>query len=202
MLNTGCVRNGDVRRSAGGSVQRRAPLPSTAVPAPALPRPANTATIVLRRRRSDVVSSSEMPIAVAGVAEVDAARLGGLPHRRRRRRPRSAACRSRRVRLAEPERRAAPRRRRASGRGRARRSPAARPGRDTPRTSPRCSRAAPAPCRCSTSPSRGGCAARASAAPCGRPGWPRASTETPMMRPGACRTNASRVAKNAACGPP
>ena len=28
------------------------------------------------------------------------------------------------------------------------------------------------------------------------------STDTPMMRPGACRTNASRVAKNAACGPP
>ena len=32
--------------------------------------------------------------------------------------------------------------------------------------------------------------------------WPRASTDTPMMRPGACRTNDSRVAKNAACGPP
>ena len=32
-------------------------------------------------------------------------------------------------------------------------------------------------------------------------GWPLASTDTPMMRPGACRTYASRVAKNAACGP-
>ena len=35
---------------------------------------------------------------------------------------------------------------------------------------PRSPRAAPAPCRCSTSPSRGGCAARASAARDGRPG--------------------------------
>ena len=31
---------------------------------------------------------------------------------------------------------------------------------------------------------------------------PCASTDTPMMRPGACRTCFSRVAKNAACGPP
>ena len=44
-----------------------------------------------------------------------------------------------------------------------------RPGRGTPRTSRRCSRAAPARCRCWRSPSRGGCAARASAAPSGRP---------------------------------
>ena len=31
---------------------------------------------------------------------------------------------------------------------------------------------------------------------------PRASTETPMIRPGVWRLKASRVAKNAACGPP
>ena len=31
---------------------------------------------------------------------------------------------------------------------------------------------------------------------------PWASIETPMMRPGIWRTNAWRVAKNAACGPP
>ena len=31
---------------------------------------------------------------------------------------------------------------------------------------------------------------------------PRASTDMPMIRPGACRTNDSRVAKKAACGPP
>ena len=50
--------------------------------------------------------------------------------------------------------------------------------RGRPRTSPRCSPAAPARCRCSRSPSRGGCAARASAAPCGRRGRPRASTDS------------------------
>ena len=33
-------------------------------------------------------------------------------------------------------------------------------------------------------------------------GWPCASTDTPISRPGMCRTNAWRVAKNAACGPP
>ena len=33
-------------------------------------------------------------------------------------------------------------------------------------------------------------------------GWPCRSTEIPMMRPGVERRNASRVAKNAACGPP
>ena len=33
-------------------------------------------------------------------------------------------------------------------------------------------------------------------------GRPRASTETPMIRPGVWRLYASRVAKNAACGPP
>ena len=38
------------------------------------------------------------------------------------------------------------------------------PGRDRPRTSPRSPRAAPARCRCSRSPFRAGCAARASAA--------------------------------------
>ena len=31
---------------------------------------------------------------------------------------------------------------------------------------------------------------------------PLLSTDTPMMRPGTCRTYASLVAKNAACGPP
>ena len=60
--------------------------------------------------------------------------------------------------------------------------------RDTRRRGRRCSRAAPARCRCSTSPSRGGCAARASAAPCGTPCCRATSIETPMMRPGACRT--------------
>ncbi|AIL00422.1 hypothetical protein P797_36555 [Pseudomonas aeruginosa VRFPA04] len=33
-------------------------------------------------------------------------------------------------------------------------------------------------------------------------GLPRASRETPMIRPGIARLYPSRVAKNAACGPP
>ena len=86
--------------------------------------------------------------------------------RRCRPAPGGAACRSTsRSAACSP----APWRRfRASRRGRAfaARSPSGRQARDTRRTSPRCSRAAPAPCRCSTSPSRAGCAARASAAPC------------------------------------
>ncbi len=44
----------------------------------------------------------------------------------------------------------------------------ARAARGRPRTSPPCWRAAPARCRCSTSPSRAGCAVRASAATSGR----------------------------------
>ena len=33
-------------------------------------------------------------------------------------------------------------------------------------------------------------------------GFPRESFDTPTMRPGICRLNSLRVAKNAACGPP
>ena len=50
------------------------------------------------------------------------------------------------------------------------RSRAARPGRGRRRTSRPSRRAAPAPCRCWTSPSRDGCAARGSAARAGTPG--------------------------------
>ena len=56
--------------------------------------------------------------------------------------------------------------------------------RATPRTCRPSRPAAPAPCRCCSSPSRGGCAARASAAPCAAPACRSASRETPMMRPG------------------
>ena len=52
------------------------------------------------------------------------------------------------------------------------------PGRDRPRTSRRSPPAAPARCRCWRSPSRGGCAARGSAARADRPGSPRESTES------------------------
>ena len=65
--------------------------------------------------------------------------------------------------LLEPDARACP----PAGR-RARRSRAAPSARDRRRTSRRSPPAAPARCRCCWSPSRAGCAARASAAPCGR----------------------------------
>ena len=78
----------------------------------------------------------------------------------------------------------------------------ARRRRDRRRTSTPSPRAAPARCRCCSSPCRGGCAARASAAPGGSAGRPSASCETPTMRPGICRLCSSVVARNAACGPP
>ena len=74
--------------------------------------------------------------------------------------------------------------RRRRGRAPARRSPAARRARGRPRTSTRRSPAAPARCRCCSSPSRGGCAARASAARGGRRGRRRRRCDTPTRRPG------------------
>ena len=52
--------------------------------------------------------------------------------------------------------------------------------------------AAPARCRCWRSPSRGGCAARGSAAPAGTPGGRRRRRETPTSRPGRCRSRPAR----------
>ena len=85
---------------------------------------------------------------------------------------------------------------------RAARSSSGRAGRGRPRTCWRSPPAAPARCRCSRSPSRGGCAARASAARAGSACSPCASTVTPTRRPGIWRLNSSRVARYAACGPP
>ena len=65
----------------------------------------------------------------------------------------------------------------------------ARAARDRRRTSRPSRRAAPAPCRCWTSPSRGGCAARASAARAETRAAPSASTVTPTRRPGSVRLN-------------
>ena len=62
--------------------------------------------------------------------------------------------------------------------------------------------AAPAPCRCWTSPSPGGCAARGSAARAGTPACPSASTETPTSRPGRWRSSPARTDMKPACGPP
>ena len=65
------------------------------------------------------------------------------------------------------------------------RSRAARPGRDRRRTCWRRPPAAPARCRCCSSPCRDECAARGSARPADRPGAPSASTDTPTSRPGS-----------------
>ena len=193
MLNTGCVRNGVVRASAGGYARldgavgrrdrRRARVADAA---------ANT--VDDRRDVVDVVvsSSAMLIVAVVAVAEVD-------PRRQRRARGsgrdalRHARTRSVSkydvVQLRDAERRELARRaaaRSACTRARDRRQ-ALRAVIDRVERR-RCSPAAPARCRCSTSPSRGGCAARASAAPCGTRVLPCASTDTPMMRPGAWRT--------------
>ena len=75
--------------------------------------------------------------------------------------------------------------------GCAARSPSAPPARGRPHTSTPSPPAAPARCRRSRSPSRAGCAARGSAAPAGRRRLPRASIETPTIRPGIDRFSAS-----------
>ena len=89
-----------------------------------------------------------------------------------------------------------------SARGRGARCRAGRRPRGTRRTWRPRRRAAPARCRCSRSPSRAGCAARASAAPAGRQGRSSASTESPTRRPGRSRSSPAFTAMNAACGPP
>ena len=78
---------------------------------------------------------------------------------------------------------------------------AGRRGRGTRRTSRPSRPAAPGRCRCWRWPSRGGCAARGSAAPAGRRGGRR---RRPTRRPGdraATACSASRVARKPACGP-
>ena len=177
----------------------------------------SAAPAVARRRRANTVDDRRDVVGVGRLVErdVDRCRRRGsgsscraasaaLAHARRRSaHARGAACRSSRsfscaTPSAASSRSSSARQARARG-ARCAVSPS---GRGRPRRSRPCWPAAPAPCRCSTSPSRAGCAARASAAPCGTRGSPCASTDTPMMRPGACRTCFSSVAKNAACGPP
>ena len=124
-----------------------------------------------RRRQSRVVvSSSEMPSdRRVDPAQVDA----GRDARARRFAPVAVAGRERRScrrtspwrRDAEPLEPCAQDRRQPVHAPRDRRQPVA--ARDRRRTCWRSPRAAPAPCRCSTSPFRGGCAARASAARAG-----------------------------------
>ena len=79
---------------------------------------------------------------------------------------------------------------------------AAPPARDRRHTSKPSPRGAPAPCRCCSSPCRGGCAARASAAKGEARAGPARPCETPTSRPGIRRLCASRVARKPACGPP
>ncbi len=65
-------------------------------------------------------------------------------------------------------------------------------GRGRRRTSRRRRRAAPGRCRCWTSPCRGGCAARGSAARGGRPGAPRRRPTPRRDDPGRCRSSPAR----------
>ena len=172
---------------------------------PACPAPPRTRRRCPGRRTVVTVSLSAMPIVVVvDVAEIDAALQRARAERPRRPpAPRAAACRSTCAFVCvEPETRELDARGSASTRARAP-AIAFRPSGPVihARTSPPCSPAAPARCRCSTSPSRGGCAARAWPAPCGTPCVPWTSTDTPMIRPGIWRTNAWRVAKNAGVRP-
>ena len=185
-----------VRRSGAGTRAGQA-LGNAAIAAPAAGAPAAARTRATIARRHPPSSPSRRARCrsrvVRGVPEVDARRERPLAQHRA-----TAAGHSRLdaqrvevrvVHLREAQRReAAARGCRASAWTRAGDRLQTRAARGTRRRSPPCSAAAPAPCRCSTSPSRAGCAARASAAPCGTPDGRCASTDTPMMRPGAWRT--------------
>ena len=110
------------------------------------------------------------PDAGRRVAKVDAASFGKPAHRGR-----VATLDPQRVEVGRVRLVIAERRQRAldsvrRSHGSARRSRGVQRGHGRPRTSRRCWPGAPARYRCSTSPSRAGCAARASGAPCGRPG--------------------------------
>ena len=105
VLNTGCVRNGEVRTSAARQLQLGRRRPSTSSPARRLPRSDDRTDVAEHQRRSrrgpraSVVSSSAIPTCVPSVAEVEPRGFGRLPDPRRpprRGRRRSAACRSRR----------------------------------------------------------------------------------------------------------
>ena len=209
MLKTGCVRYALVRRALAGAQRGSTSSTCGAAAARRAARPAAREDLHERRARppSVVVSSSAIVTRRVGQpAQVDPPLRGRL---------RASAATSLDVavdadrveealvldldaQLLEPGARA--RRRQPADALGDRAQPLA--ARDRRRTSRRSPPAAPAPCRCCWSPSRGGCAARASAAPCGSATWPCASSETPMRRPGSLRTHSSRVAKNAACGPP
>ena len=147
---------------------------------------------------SVVVSSSVAPTrSGASVAQVDALLPARAPHRGGIRAP------GERVEVSARDSGRQRARQQARHQVHAQRDPAqALRRRARPRRTPRRWRAAPARCRCCSSPFRGGCAARASAAPCvGRCG-PAASRVTPTMRPGICRSRLSRAARKPGCGPP
>ena len=122
------------------------------------------ARVVVSSQAIDTVSRVDQPQVDPGLA-------------RRRRRTASARPGTRAVTVSKngasatstpPAAQAGGQDRRVAG-ARAARCESARPARGRPRTSTRSRRAAPARCRCWTSPSRGGCAARGSAARAGTP---------------------------------
>ena len=139
---------------------------------------ANAAARSTRSTSLTVSFKRHLHDALRRIPEVDPERVGRSAHAfdALRRRPRGGSCRSTRALVCrQPSCSSRLRQRARPARARAWRSRSAPRGRDTRRRTPPCWRAAPAPCRCSTSPSRGGCAARASAAPCdtrGGPGCP------------------------------
>ena len=122
-----------------------------------------------------VVSSSEMPM-VRGVdapeVHLPVARAAPSPGRPRPAPSPAGACRSTLVVLhaSRPSLREAPAEDGRSARAPGRRWPGAPRARGRRRTCRPSPPAAPARCRCCWSPSRGGCAARGSAAPCAAPG--------------------------------
>ena len=166
------------RRAAKLAAQQRRPAAPGRRASPS--RPA-------RCRRRVVVDAPQV--------EARPQRAPASAHRHRRIRPRS--CRRTRRAAADARPRAPHPPAAAPADSPAGRCAAAPPARATPRRTRRSPPAAPARCRCWRSPSRAGCAARASAAPAASPAAPAASTDTPTSRPGMCRLNASRVAKNA-----
>ncbi len=83
-----------------------------------------------------------------------------------------------------------------------RRSPAARRDRGTARRARRSPRAGPARCRCCSSPSPAGCAARGSAGRAAAPAAPCCPPRRRRAGPAACACARRGTARNAACGPP
>ena len=185
-----------MRRSAGRDQRRDAFLAAAQRSAGGWPTCANTDQSASTSARVVVSSSADADARRRGAAQVHAGgaraaastasvRVAGARARACRRRSSWASAQAHRLEPGGEHRGVA-----GDARGRSASAPRAR---DRPRTCWRRRPAAPAPCRCCGSPSRAGCAARASAARGGRPARPCASTLTPTSRPGIERLYSSLV---------